>query len=96
MKINNVTFDTMIATYLLDYVVKEDISFVARSFDYDIRDYEDLYGTDKKPKLIDEETLKQVCCQKSKQISNSSFPYKFFGGSVFSGQTLVPTVLFWL
>ena len=40
--------------------------------------------------------LKQVCCQKSKQISNSSFPYKFFGGSVFSGQTLVPTVLFWL
>ena len=48
----NVTFDTMIAAYLLDYVVKDDISFVARSFDVNIPDYESLYGTDKRPKDI--------------------------------------------
>ena len=40
--------------------------------------------------------LQQVCCQKLKQVANSSFPYKFFGGSLFWAQALVPTVLLWL
>ena len=65
---NNVVHDTMIATYLLDYVVKDDISYVARSFDYSIPDYEELYGTDKKPKDIEEEKLKEICCLKAKFI----------------------------
>ena len=65
---NNVSFDTMIAAYLLDYVVKDDISFVARSFDYDIPDYESLYGTDKRPKDISLDELKRVCCLKAKFI----------------------------
>ena len=64
----NVSFDTMIATYLLDYVVKDDISFVARSFDVSIPDYEELYGTDKRPKEVELDTLKQICCQKAKFI----------------------------
>ena len=64
----NVLFDTMIATYLLDYVVKDDISFVARSFDVEIPDYETLYGTDKRPKDIDLDTLKEICCLKAKFI----------------------------
>ena len=64
----NVSFDTMIATYLLDYVVKDDISYVARSFNYDIPDYETLFGTDKRPKEIAEDTLKEVCCKKAKFI----------------------------
>ena len=68
LKITNVTFDTMIATYLLDYVVKDDISFVARSFDVDIPDYESLYGTDKRPKELSEEELKEICCLKAKFI----------------------------
>ena len=68
IQIKNVSFDTMIATYLLDYVVKDDISFVARSFDYEIPDYETLYGTDKRPKEIPLEELKQVCCLKAKFI----------------------------
>ena len=66
--INNVTFDTMIGTYLLDYVVKDDISFVARSFDYDITPYEDLYGTEKRPKELGTDELKKVCCLKAKFI----------------------------
>ena len=68
VNIKNTNYDAMIATYLLDYVVKDDISFVARSFDYSIPDYEELYGTDKRPKEIDEEKLKEVCCLKAKFI----------------------------
>ena len=68
IKFNNVTFDTMIATYLLDYVVKDDISFVAQSFDVKIPMYEDLYGTDKRPIEVSDETLADVCCSKAKFI----------------------------
>lgn len=64
----NVEFDTMIATYLLDYVVKDDISFVARSFDFNIPLYEELYGTDKRPKEISLEELSNVCVKKAKFI----------------------------
>lgn len=68
IKFNKVVFDTMIATYLLDYVIKDDIAFVAQSFDEDIPLYEDLYGTDKRPKEVDEATLKEICCKKAKFI----------------------------
>ena len=68
IEFKNVTFDTMIAAYLLDYVVKDDISFVARSFDVNIPDYESLYGTDKRPKDISLEELKKICCLKAKFI----------------------------
>ncbi len=66
--IKNVTFDTILATYLLDYVVKDDISFVAQAFDVKIPFYEDLYGTDKRPKEISDEELASVCCLKAKFI----------------------------
>ena len=68
IKFNKVVFDTMIATYLLDYVIKDDISFVAQAFDYNIPLYEDLYGTDKRPKDIEEDYLKEICCKKAKFI----------------------------
>lgn len=68
IKFNNVNFDTMIATYLLDYVIKDDISFVAQAFDVNIPLYEDLYGTDKRPKDVAEEYLKDICCTKAKFI----------------------------
>ena len=68
IKFKNVSFDTMIAAYLLDYVVKDDISFVARSFDYQLPIYEDTYGTDKRPIEVEEEKLKEICCQKAQFI----------------------------
>lgn len=71
IKFNNVKFDTMIAAYLLDYVIKDDISYVAQSFDVSIPLYEDLYGTDKRPKDIDSEYLKEICCKKAKFIYDS-------------------------
>ena len=66
--IKNVSYDAMVALYLLDYVVKDDISFVARSFDYDIVDYETMFGTDKRPKDIDNQLLIEQCCLKAKFI----------------------------
>lgn len=68
VKINNTIFDTEIATYLLDYIIKDDIAFVAKQLDYDIPLYEELYGTDKKPKIISFEELQEVCCKKAKFI----------------------------
>ena len=68
VNIRNVSYDAMVAMYLLDYVVKDDISFVARSFDYDISDYESVFGTDKRPKEVDESELKYLCCKKAKFI----------------------------
>ena len=68
VEIKNVCFDTILATYLLDYVVKDDISFVAQAFDVKIPFYEDLYGTDKRPKEISDEELANVCCLKAKFI----------------------------
>ena len=68
ISISNVTFDTMIACYLLDYVVKDDISFVARVFDVSLPLYDDLYGTEKRPKEITQEQLRDVCCRKAKFI----------------------------
>ena len=67
----NVTFDTMIATYLLDYVVKDDIAFVAKSFDYEIDSYEDTYGTDKRPKEVELSKLREICINKAKFIYNT-------------------------
>ena len=64
----NVVFDTMLATYLLDYVVKDDISFVAQSFGFKLPFYEDSFGSDKKPKDVDLDTLKELCCKKAKFI----------------------------
>ena len=69
--INQVTFDTMIATYLLDYVVKDDISFVAQAFDVKLPLYDDLFGTEKRPKEVSQEVLREVCCQKAKFIYDS-------------------------
>lgn len=66
--INNCYYDGMIGMYLLDYTVKDDISFVAKSFDYDIDAYDDLYGTDKRPKDIEDSLLMDVCCRKAKFI----------------------------
>ena len=65
---NNMSFDTEIALYLLDYVVKDDISFVAKSFDYDIELYEDTFGTEKRPKEVPLERLRELAITKAKFI----------------------------
>ncbi len=71
IEFKNVAFDTMIAAYLLDYIVKDDISFLALAFDKKIPLYEDLYGTDKRPLEVSNETLIDVCCRKAQFIYDS-------------------------
>lgn len=66
--IKNLVFDTMIATYLLDYVVKDDISFLAKSFDYDITPYEEIYGTIKRRKEVTADALRDICMSKAEFI----------------------------
>lgn len=68
IEINNTTFDTMIGAYLLDHTVKDDISFIALTYGYDIAFYEDLYGTEKRPKDYDIEEIKKVICKKASFI----------------------------
>src|SRR5699024_9213508 len=48
LEIDNIIFDTMLAAYLLDYNVKDDIAYVANNFDADIAFYEKIYGKNNK------------------------------------------------
>lgn len=68
IEVKNVEFDTMTACYLLDYVVKDDISFLAKSFQYDIKPYEDMYGTVKRRKVVSDEDLRDTCILKAEFI----------------------------
>ena len=68
VSIKNVNYDAMIAMYLLDYIVKDDISFVARSFNYSIPGYEEIFGTDKRPKDVSLECLQNLVCNKARFI----------------------------
>lgn len=43
IELNSITFDTMIASYLLDYNIKDDAAFLANIFDYDIPFYDNMY-----------------------------------------------------
>ena len=53
INLNNITFDSMIAGYLLNYNVKEDIAYLANSLGHEINFY------DKKEKLEYEELVKR-------------------------------------
>ena len=44
IKIDNVAFDTMIASSLLDYNIKDDIAYLANELDEKLPFYEDTYG----------------------------------------------------
>ncbi len=54
IKSKNICFDTMISAYLLNYELKDDISYLANLFDYDIPAY------DKKEVVSDEERIRRT------------------------------------
>ncbi len=70
ININNCLYDSMIGLYLLDYTVKDDISFVSSAFNYTIPLYEDLYGTIKRPKEVDN-SIKDILLLKNLFIYNT-------------------------
>lgn len=44
IEIKNVEFDTMLAAYLLEYNLKDDIAYIAKELDYDIPFETEIYG----------------------------------------------------
>ncbi len=66
--INNCNFDTMIAAYLLNYNIKDDISYIARAQGYKIPFYEEFYGKEGKEKLPDLNELAKTIVAKAKYI----------------------------
>lgn len=65
--LENVSFDSMIAAYLLNYNVKDDISYLANQFGYDVSFYEVI----SKAKSVDDELVKKLVTQKAKFIYES-------------------------
>ena len=68
IKPKNTTFDLMIAAYLLNYDVKDDISYLAKNFDYDIEPYDVTYSTGKNKKEVEKEISAKRAIEKAKFI----------------------------
>lgn len=62
--LNNVSFDSSLAAYLLNYNVKDDIAYLANQFGFDIPFFEIIT----KSKSMDEETIKKLVVEKAKFI----------------------------
>ena len=71
ISINGEVFDTMIAGYLTNYDVKDDISIIGRSFGYKINDYLEDYGSIKRPIDVGLDKLKEIIGTKAKFIYES-------------------------
>ena len=61
IKFDNCTFDLMIAAYILNYNVKDDIAYLANNFDYDIP----LYDNFIKEKDLTLEKTEEFICKKA-------------------------------
>ncbi len=72
---DNVLFDTMLASYLLDYNIKDDIAYLANSFNYDIEFYENIYG---KTKFVEPsiDVIKENASKKAKFIYETVNEFK--------------------
>ena len=68
MVIQNVKFDSMIASALLDYNTKDDIAYLANNLSYDIPFYETFYGKGVKLSLQDEQGMAKLIVSKAKFI----------------------------
>ena len=68
IKLNNCNYDAMIASYLLDYKMNDDITTLMNDLKVEIKSFEDTYGTLKRRKKVElEETIKQ-CIDKDINI----------------------------
>ena len=71
IKLNNCNYDAMIASYLLDYKMNDDITTLMNDLDVEIKSFEDTYGTLKRRKKVElDETIRQ-CNLKSSFIYNT-------------------------
>ena len=73
LKSNNISFtncdyDLMVASYLLNYNIKDDISYLAHNKDYDIPFYEETFGAGSKMHEVEIEELAKVSLEKARFI----------------------------
>ena len=61
-------YDLMIAAYLLNYNIKDDISYLAHNKGYDISFYDDVFGHGTKIKEPPLEEIAKLCCEKARFI----------------------------
>ena len=64
IEVNNIVFDTMLASYLLNYNIKDDIAYLGNQLSYDIPFYEII----SKSKEIEENVIASICVKKAKFI----------------------------
>ena len=77
LDIENIEFDTMIAGYLLEFNIKDDISYLANQFNYNIPFYENTYmSTKTKYKEVSIDEIAKVCSQKAKFIYDTTVEFK--------------------
>lgn len=73
IKLNNCNYDAMIASYLLDYKMNDDITTLMNDLNVEIKPFEDTYGTLKRRKKVElEETIKQCNLKSSFVYSTKS------------------------
>ena len=68
LEISNIVFDTMIASYLLDYNIKDDIANLANALDYDIPFYETTFGKNGKYNEVSLEEIAKIASMKARFI----------------------------
>ncbi len=68
INLTSVKFDLMIAAYLLNYNIKNDISYLANQLGYDIPFYETVFGKGNSFKEVTEEEIANLCIRKAKFI----------------------------
>lgn len=68
LDIKNCNFDTMIAGYLLNYPIKDDIAHLARTSGYSIPFYEEIYGKREKETLPELEEIAKRTVEKARYI----------------------------
>jgi DNA polymerase-1 len=64
IELDNIVFDTMLASYLLNYNIKDDVAYLANELSYDIPFYEVI----SKAKELDEKVVADLCVRKAKFI----------------------------
>lgn len=75
LTINNCKYDAMIAGYLLNYNVKDDIAYVMKNNGYNVMFYEEEFGSLAKLHMTDETTVIENACKKAKYIYESRDNY---------------------
>lgn len=75
IKISNCMYDLMIAGYLLNYNIKDDIAYLANNKNVDIDFYENVYGKGSKLHEVDLETQASNALKKAKFIYDTKVDF---------------------